>query len=186
MKIDTKQMPQGMGKGMNNNPAEQMDPRKQMEAMQQNFDLAIIEGQEVAGQKMHVLEGAVKNDSTDPSAMQMSKMFGKMRMYIGEADGFLHKIEMFAKDNATVAMTQEFKNIQFNVDLADDLFQFTPPEGVQVIDMSKMMQQMKQRPAPGKQNGLPPGHPPVKQEELPPGHPPVKQDELPPGHPPID
>ena len=74
MKIDTTQMPAGSAMAKNN-PAEQMDPRKQMEAMQKNFDLAIIDGQEVHGQAMHVLEGRVKADATDPQAKGMAEMF---------------------------------------------------------------------------------------------------------------
>ncbi len=167
MKIDTSQMPQAMAMSRNN-PAEQMDPRKQIEMMQNNFDLSIADGQEIQGQAMHVLEGTVKESATDPQAKSLAQMFGKMRMYLGVKDGFLHKIEMFAKDGQTVAMSQEFKNLVFNAELDDDLFSFTPPDGVQVIDMSKMMQMKKSAPSgkgagPGQGHGggLPPGHPPI-------------------------
>ena len=44
-------------------------------------------------------------------------------------------------------MTQSYSNIQTNVEMDDSLFEFTPPEGAQIMDMTEptinMMKQMK-------------------------------------------
>lgn len=161
MKIDTAQMSGMAGTKMGGNIADQMDPRKQIEEMQKNFDLGLAAGQELHGAKMYVLEGEAKEGGTSPHAHNMSKMFGKMRMYVGQEDGFVHKIEVYAKDGETLAMVQEFTNLAFNIDLPDEKFVFTPPEGVQVMDMTEMMKQMHRSGGPGK---LPEGHPPIGQK----------------------
>ncbi len=82
MKIDTAQMSGMAGTKMGGNIADQMDPRKQIEEMQKNFDLGLAAGQELHGAKMYVLEGEAKEGGTSPHAHNMSKMFGKMRMYV--------------------------------------------------------------------------------------------------------
>ncbi len=51
--------------------------------------------------------------------------------------------------------TEEFKNISVNQEMYESLFRFTPPEGVQVIDMTegalKYLEEMKREKPPEEQ-----------------------------------
>ena len=51
-------------------------------------------------------------------------------------------------DNDDLVMKQTYSNFRTNIDIDDSEFMFTPPEGVQVMDMTEgamnMMKQMKE------------------------------------------
>ncbi len=59
--------------------------------------------------------------------------------------GMLGKMVMFNKEGKEM-MSQTYSNIRLNIDIPDSKFEFTPPEGVQVMDMTEgtvnMMKQM--------------------------------------------
>lgn len=122
------------------NPADQMDPRAQLQELQRNFDLTVLPATELHGQVMQVLEGVWKESVlTNQQNIAASKMFRRLRMYLGQEDGFVHKTEMYPPEGEQPGLAQEFQNLKFNEDFADALFTYTVPDGVQVMDMSEMM-----------------------------------------------
>ncbi len=127
--------------GLGGDPAQNMDPVKQWEHAQQLYSFTALPAAELHGQTMHVLEGTLK-----PGALTnhpAAAMLGKLRMHIGQADGFTHQIEMFDKAGTAVVMRQEFTNLKFNETLPAETFTFTPPTGVPVVDMTDMVIQMQ-------------------------------------------
>lgn len=75
-------------------------------------------------------------------------------------NGLPYKMTVTGKDGKVV-MEQTYSNYQVNVDIPDSEFEFTPPKGVQVTDMSEaamhMMNQMKGH---GTRPPMPPQTPP--------------------------
>ena len=69
-----------------------------------------------------------------------------MVIWIDVETGLPAKIIMKAKDDAPM-MEQTYSNFRINIEIDESEFEFTPPEGVQVMDMTEgalnMMQQMK-------------------------------------------
>lgn len=127
--------------GLGGDPAQNMDPVKQWEQAQQLYSFTVLPAGELHGQKMHVLEGELK-----PGALTnhpAAAMLGKLRLHIGQEDGFTHRIELFDKAGTSVVMRQEFTNLKFNEDLPADTFTFTPPAGVPVVDMTEMVIKMQ-------------------------------------------
>ena len=86
------------------------------------------------GQEVYVLEGL------PPAGMQaMTGLeFGKTTVWIAVADGLLRKTQTLNKQGEA-AMTATRTEVEVNVDLPDSLFTFTPPEGIQVMDMTEMV-----------------------------------------------
>ena len=82
-----------------------------------------------------------------PQAAGMQNLpftISKMEIWIGADNGLAQKMILF-DDEGKEIMTQSYSNIEVNVDLDDSKFTFTPPEGVQVMDMTeKSMDMMKQ------------------------------------------
>jgi len=86
------------------------------------------------GEEVYVLEGL------PPAGMQaMTGLeFGKTTVWIAVADGLLRKTQTLNKQGEA-AMTATRTEVEVNVDLPDSLFTFTPPEGIQVMDMTEMV-----------------------------------------------
>ncbi len=159
MKMDMNKVGAAMSSkmGLNGDPTQQMDPAKQWAALQQMFAFKLLPAAEIEGQKMHVLEGTMLPGALTNQQMAAAAQFiGKMRVYVGQQDGFTHKTEMVGKDGTNVVMTQEFKNLKFNPDIPDDTFVFTPPADVRIVDMTDMVNKMNSGAAPSPHSAPPP------------------------------
>lgn len=129
--------------------AGRMNPVAQLDQMRNNFDFRGLPRAELHGQPMHVLEGTWKSNVLASTQVQLvEQLFERMRVYIGQEDGFIHKTEMFAKDSDEVAMAQEFMNIKFNQTYEDTAFKYTPPADIEVMDATELARKsMQARPA---------------------------------------
>ncbi len=71
----------------------------------------------------------------------------KMKLWIGADDGFIRKVVTLDEEGKEM-MSMSFTNIQMNVEIADTQFEFKPPKGAQVMDMTEstinMYKQMKE------------------------------------------
>lgn len=89
------------------------------------------------GRKVYVFEGKPK-----PSAKGgFARMRGmsppeRMKVWIGVEDGLLYK-QVFYNEKGAEMMSMEFGEVQVNIPIRDEEFSFTPPEGVQVVDMTE-------------------------------------------------
>jgi hypothetical protein len=127
--------------GIKVNPLEQMDPTKQWENTKQLFDFTTIKPQELDGQPMYVMEGVWKQAAlTNQQMGMMVGIVGKSRVFIGQRDGFLHRMEQFDKSKTNLVMSMEFKNLKFNEDVPDSTFVYRPPADAQVMDMTPMLE----------------------------------------------
>jgi len=138
MKIDAEGMKAAMARAGadSQNPLDAGDPTKQLDAMKQMFDFSMGADEELEGQPMYVLLGKAKNA---PAATKVAfPQGGAARILIGQKDGFIHKIEMLDEAKKPV-MVHEFRKLKFDTNVPDTEFQYTPPDGVQVMDMSKML-----------------------------------------------
>lgn len=145
MKTDTRQLADDAGKmGLNSDPLQGMDPAKQWEQSRLLMDLTLLPPAELHGQAMHVIRGDWKPAVlTNQQTAAAARMFGTTRMYLGQEDGFLHKTEMWDAAGSNVVMSMEFRNLQFNTDIPDSAFQYEPPAGVPVVDLTTVAGQMQ-------------------------------------------
>ena len=138
--------------GVQGNPLDQFDPAKQLETTKGMCDLNVGATKELEGQPMYVLEGALKQAAlTNQQLASLAAMVGKTRVFVGQTDGFVHRLEQYDKSQTNLVMAMEFKNLKFNQDVADATFVYHPPPGAQVVDIGQMMSQ--QSPSPGGKDG---------------------------------
>jgi len=130
------------------------DPARQWEASKKFMEYSVVPGAAIDGQAVWVLEGRWKpSASSNPALAQQVATIGKMRLYIGQHDGFTHRIEQFDKTGAKTVVRTDFTKIKFNEPLDDGMFQYRPPAGIEAIDITEMSLQMIQQgaaTAPGK------------------------------------
>jgi len=101
-----------------------------------------IRTEEIDGSKACVFHGL-------PGKSDVQKMPfapAKIELWIGADDGLVRKTVFFNEEGKEM-MSQSYTNIRLNIEVADSQFDFTPPEGVQVADMTEgtinMMKEMK-------------------------------------------
>jgi outer membrane lipoprotein-sorting protein len=85
----------------------------------------------LAGIEVHVFEGT----PAMPNLPQIPFKPAKVKIWVGTEDGLLRKSIMFDADGKEM-MSQAYDNIEVNVEISEETFQFTPPDGVQVVDMT--------------------------------------------------
>ncbi|RJP15648.1 MAG: outer membrane lipoprotein carrier protein LolA [Candidatus Abyssobacteria bacterium SURF_5] len=101
------------------------------------------------GKDVYVLRVAPEKFNMDMTAPQKNFPVQpkKIEFLVYADNGLPHKILMYGKDDALI-MEQTYSNYQLNIDIPDSEFEFTPPEGAQVMDMTEatinMMRQMKE------------------------------------------
>ena len=123
--------------GSGQNPARNADPIEQVRRYQDLFDFQLKESREQNGQMMFVLEGVKKSTTAnaDPQLAVLLAGSSKLRAFIGKQDGFVHQIEMLDKDGKLL-FSQEFRNLKVNQALSDEMFHYSPPPGVRIMDMT--------------------------------------------------
>jgi outer membrane lipoprotein-sorting protein len=126
-------------------PLKNVDPRQQWQTMRERYNLTFAGVEELKGQPLYVLEGVPKLDAKWSSEEQaVAQFIGKSRVYIGQHDGFLHKLHQFDKSGTNIFMSLELDHVKFNEDFPASTFVYTPSEGVQVIDITSIAEQMQQ------------------------------------------
>jgi outer membrane lipoprotein-sorting protein len=99
---------------------------------------------------MYVLDGTFKKAAlTNQQVATIAAMVGKTRIYVGQSDGFVHRLEQYDKSMTNLVMSMEFKNLKFNPDVPDSTFVYQPPANAQVMDITQMMSQRGQPPSGG-------------------------------------
>jgi len=128
-------------------PLAQMDPSRQWVASREMFDFTVAKPQEIEGQPMYVMEGHWKKAAlTNAQMAVVAAMVDSSRVFIGQKDGFLHRLEQFDKSGTNLVMALEFNNLKFNEPVPDSKFLYQPPPNVQVMDMTPMVEmQMRGR-----------------------------------------
>ena len=147
------------------NPLDQMDPSKHWEVTREIYDYKKVDGGEVDGQPVYVMEGLLKPGAVTNQqfAMEAGRV-GKMRVSIGKDDGFVRRFEQYDKSLTNVIMAMEFKNLKFNPAIPDSTFVYRPPTNAVTTDLTQsILAQMRQQgiSAPGAPGSAPPPPPSV-------------------------
>jgi outer membrane lipoprotein-sorting protein len=104
-----------------------------------------IEKKTIDGIEVHVFEVVPDLPGQTPQAQPMPHMFpGKIVFSINVENGLPVTVTMLAKDGSTIT-EQSYSNFRINVPIDDSEFEFTPPEGVQVMDMTEGTMNMMRR-----------------------------------------
>jgi len=140
----------GMGGGMGN-----LDPAKQLEEVKKFMDLEVMKDEVLeGGQKAWVIEGKFKPEFYQMQAGKgggnveaMKNMMGGMRIFIGQQDEYVNRMEFLAGDEEKTRTGEiDLTDLKFNQGLGPELFVYEPPEGVAVNDLTEMMRkQMEAR-----------------------------------------
>lgn len=93
--------------------------------------LKIIEEKGTNGESIYVLEGIAVQEIKDQSIADVYKS----NIWISPSIGIPSKVVWY-DENGNVVISQEFKNIEINQQIDESIFVFSPPEGVEVIDVT--------------------------------------------------
>jgi outer membrane lipoprotein-sorting protein len=102
----------------------------------------------VDNKKVHIFEAAVSYPGQMPTAQsQQQKMLPKkINMLIIADSGLPYRIMAYGEDGSLM-MQQTYSNFRLDIPIDDSEFEFSPPEGTQVMDMTQgamnMMKQMQ-------------------------------------------
>lgn len=124
-----------------------IDPKDQIVKAKDRYAFTLLPATELHGQRMYVLAGELRADAKlAPQEAAILVNMGKQQLFIGQQDGFLHRLENFDKAGSNTVIAMEFSDIKLNVTLADNLFIYQPAPAANVIDMSQMILKMMSRP----------------------------------------
>lgn len=106
---------------------------------------------------VYVFEANLEEMRSEAPESPMLAMFpNKMVFWMGADTGLPVKIIMVGKEGNTM-MEQTYSDLEINPEIDDSIFEFTPPEGVQVMDMSERAKHTMK-------NMM--GHPPKEEEDV--------------------
>lgn len=119
-------------------------PANLVDQLKEVVDLS-FDGEETMddGVEVYVLSGKMDSDAGNPLdstgilAGQGITM-GSVKLHVGKDDGFPRRVSISDRTGAPI-VTMQYIGLRTNIELDDALFQYTPPEGVQVMDMSDVM-----------------------------------------------
>ena len=119
------------------------DPSHPFQSLNRD-SIVYIRTDKIDGQDVYIFQGIPQVPETDKIPFIPSKL----EIGLDANNGMLRKMVMFNKEGKEM-MSQSYSNVQLNVDIPDSEFEFTPPEGVQVMDMTEgslnMMKQMREK-----------------------------------------
>ncbi len=128
-KIDMEKITAEMkGSGMGQKPGDISKPFQGFDKESISFDRTDT----VGGEKVYVFKGTPKSGYMQKLPVTISKM----EMWIGADNGLAMKMAMFNEEGAEI-LTQTYSNIELNIEVDESRFEFTPPEGVKVMDMTE-------------------------------------------------
>ena len=142
------------GGGLGGNPVEAV------EQMLETFDLQLDGKDTIGGVEVYRLSASVKDElkgQMDPTGQmaQMGISLDGVRMAFGVEDGFPREYSMLGPDGNPI-MSMTYTNLLLDPEIDASIFSYTPPEGVEVLDMTAMIEQQMESlgDAPGGQFAL--------------------------------
>lgn len=127
--------------GLGKSPLASQEPEKILDFYAEIFDLQ-FEGIEThEGEKVFVITGSMKkglldqDDAPDP-IRRLRAMIGNLELSLGAKDGFPRSTKLLGDDGA-LFMALRYKNVVLNEPIDDNLFEYVPPDGVAVMDMTE-------------------------------------------------
>ena len=117
------------------------DELMKADKVKERYHVKSLGVQAAGGSPCYVLELC----PTEAPAENAASAPSSRRIYADMGTGLPLRIESFASDGSMMGMI-EYTNYKINPTLAEGLFTYSPAPGVQVMDMSQVMQQMQQAP----------------------------------------
>lgn len=96
-----------------------------------------VRAEQIGDVRAHVFEGTPEV----PDLPQIPFKPAKVELWVGSDDGLLRKVVMFDAQGREM-ISQVYENIEVDVEVPEDTFRFTPPQGVQVTDMTDSVIEM--------------------------------------------
>ena len=118
------------------------DPSKMFEELGEMYDMTLAGNEVMDGTDTYIVEGTIKEefkknlDASGGAGMSSNKI----RVALGTEDGFIRKFEQINTDGVQF-MSMIYSDVKINPPINDSVFQYTPPEGANVIDGTKMLTQ---------------------------------------------
>lgn len=113
------------------------DPRNSWRRMSKVFDLSLTGEGERGGDPVWIIEGGPKDGETVSAP---STEIASARFEIGKEDGY-PRFGAFYLPDGQAFMTVEMSNLALNAEVDEAIFEYTPPEGVQPMDLTPMIKQ---------------------------------------------
>jgi len=111
------------------------------------YTFTLLPAAELRGQRMYVLAGELRVTAKPILREALAPTDeGKILHFIGQQDGFLHRVEQRDKTGSNTVYLMEFTNLKLNTPLADSLFTYHLAPGANVIDVSQLPFQLLKLP----------------------------------------
>lgn len=118
------------------------DPSNPFQSLNRD-SVVYVRTENIDGKDVYVFQGIPR--ATEKKDMPF--MPAKIEIGLDADNGMIRKLVML-NDEGKETMSQSYSNVQLNMDIPDSEFEFTPAEGVQVMDMTEgtlnMIRQSKQ------------------------------------------
>lgn len=105
---------------------DEMTPADPFAGVRDNFNMKLLPDETVDGESCYVIELTPKTEEMGSS---------RMLQYYRKDNGTISKVVSFDGENKPI-MTMTYTNVKVNPSLSADRFKFTPPAGVEVMDLS--------------------------------------------------
>ncbi|MCZ7648846.1 MAG: hypothetical protein M5U26_26910 [Planctomycetota bacterium] len=160
-------MPGGQGKMVQKMSGEMMkklggqqggSPMDQVQQMRKTYDFTEVSEDKLGERAVYVLKGKIKANAADEAAKRAEEVGGAQAaamaraqmqgmdsatIYIDKEDLLVRKLNVLDAQGAAV-MEMDMKNMKINVELKEDEFKYTPPEGATVMDVEEMLRKAKE------------------------------------------
>ncbi len=105
-----------------------------------NMDEAKFIGlEDLSGEEVYVIEGLIK-ESDNPALKDIGEI-KTAKAYISSKDGMQRKMEYYDA-SGKLLFYQAFNNVEINIDIPDQIFNFVAPEGVNILDTTPQAREM--------------------------------------------
>ncbi len=101
------------------------------------FDFTVEGKEQLEGEEVYVISGKAKDPLPDPSLELLAGSTKKV--WIGVKDGITRKMDVSGAKGMGGDISIVYADIELNPTIEESRFSYTPPPGVQVIDMAEMM-----------------------------------------------
>lgn len=126
---------------------QQFDMRNQFEQFLKQYDIVEVKEGLVDSQQAYILNMELKLEEKN-KMQQLIKAYGnreentiplRVLFYWSKLDNFCLKIETLNLNNEKISSIS-YRDVKINSNLSDEIFAYTPPAGIEVVDITKIMQ----------------------------------------------
>ncbi len=105
-----------------------------LDEIQKTLNLGDVTEETLDGRKVYRVEGTIRDDA--PNAEQMKAIMSKITLYVDQENLVVSLVVMSDAEGKEVGR-MEIKNLKLNHEVDPKVFDYTPPAGARVRDMTK-------------------------------------------------